>query len=80
MDGIKLSFQPGALRATVADAVKRQTGARSLRSILERAMLEIMYEAPALPDLEEIVITEDVIHRTGKPKLKHKTRRNRKSA
>ena len=80
MDGIKLSFQPGALRATVADAVKRQTGARSLRSILERAMLEIMYEAPAMADLEEIVITEDVIHRTGKPKLKHNTKRNRKSA
>ena len=80
MDGIKLTFQPGALRATVADAVKRQTGARSLRSILERAMLEIMYEAPAIADLEEIVITEDVIHRTGKPKLKRNAKRNRKSA
>jgi ATP-dependent Clp protease ATP-binding subunit ClpX len=80
MDGIRLSFEPSALQAVVAGAVKRRTGARSLRSILEAVMLDIMYEAPTIADLEEVVITEKVVHRTGKPKYKYKAKKGKKTA
>ena len=80
MDGLKLSFEPGALRVAVAEAVKRKTGARSLRSIFEGAMLDIMYEAPTMPELSEVVVTENVIKKTGKPKYKYKAKKGRKSA
>lgn len=80
LDGLKLTFQPSALRAAVAQAAKRNTGARSLRSIFERAMLDIMYEAPTVPDLDEVVITDKVIERQGKPRYKYKAKRGRKSA
>ncbi len=80
IDDIKLSFQPSALRAAVAEAAKRNTGARSLRSIFERAMLDVMYDAPNIPDLDEVVITDKVIHRKGKPRLKYRAKKNKKSA
>jgi ATP-dependent Clp protease ATP-binding subunit ClpX len=80
MDGFKLTFEPSALKAAVKEAVKRRTGARSLRSILEAAMMDIMYEAPTMPDLEEIIITDQVIASHGKPIYKLKTKRSRKSA
>jgi ATP-dependent Clp protease ATP-binding subunit ClpX len=80
LDGLKLTFQPSALRAAVAQAAKRNTGARSLRSIFERAMLDIMYEAPTVPDLDEVIITDKVIERKGKPRYKYKAKRGRKSA
>jgi len=80
IDGIKLSFQPSALRAAVAEAAKRNTGARSLRSIFERSMLDVMYDAPNIPDLNEVVITDKVILRKGKPRLKYKAKKKKKSA
>jgi ATP-dependent Clp protease ATP-binding subunit ClpX len=80
MDGIGLKFELSALRAAVTKAVKRKTGARSLRSIFEAAMLEIMYEAPTIPDLVEVTITDKVILRTGKAKYKYKTKKGKKSA
>ncbi|MCP4567140.1 MAG: ATP-dependent Clp protease ATP-binding subunit ClpX [FCB group bacterium] len=80
LDGIKLSFEPAALNAAVVEAVKRKTGARSLRSIFEAAMLDVMFDAPTMPDLKEVVITEKVIKRTGKPKFKFKTKKGKKSA
>jgi ATP-dependent Clp protease ATP-binding subunit ClpX len=80
MDGIKLNFEPGALRTAVAEAVKRKTGARSLRSIFEASMLDIMYDAPTMPDLTEVIVTEKVISKKGKPKYKYKTKKGKKSA
>ncbi|MCK5127815.1 MAG: ATP-dependent Clp protease ATP-binding subunit ClpX [candidate division Zixibacteria bacterium] len=78
LDGIKLTFEPSALNATVAKAVKRKTGARSLRSIFESSMLNIMFEAPNMPDLSEVIITDKVINKKGKPKYKYK--KSKKSA
>ncbi len=78
LDGIKLSFEPSALNAAVAKAVVRKTGARSLRSIFEASMLDVMFDAPTLPDLEEVIITDGVINKTGKPKYKYK--KGKKSA
>ncbi len=80
LDGLKLTFQPSALRTAVTQAAKRNTGARSLRSIFERAMLDIMYETPTIPDLQEVVITDKVMDRQGKPRYKYKAKRGRKSA
>ena len=80
MDGIALSFEPGALRAAVSEAVKRKTGARSLRSIFESSMLDIMYEAPTMPDLIEVVVTEKVVRDRAKPRFKFKAKKGKKSA
>jgi len=80
MDGITVKFEPSALNAAVAEAVKRKTGARALRSIFERAMLNIMFEAPGMAGLEEITITDKVIRREGQPLLKYKSKSGKKSA
>ncbi len=61
MEGVKLTLTPEALN-TVADlALKRKTGARGLRSVLEKAMLNIMFELPSLQDVVECIITPKVI-------------------
>jgi ATP-dependent Clp protease ATP-binding subunit ClpX len=80
LDGIKLTFEPSALNSAVTEAVKRKTGARSLRSIFEAAMVDIMFEAPTIDNLEEVVITNKVILRQGKPKYKYKAKKSKKSA
>jgi ATP-dependent Clp protease ATP-binding subunit ClpX len=61
MEGVKLNFSDQALKAVVKVAQKRGTGARALRSVLEEAMLNIMYEIPSRSDLEEVIITEETI-------------------
>ncbi|HSH00301.1 MAG TPA: ATP-dependent Clp protease ATP-binding subunit ClpX [candidate division Zixibacteria bacterium] len=78
MDGFKLSFEHEALEAAVAEAKKRKTGARALRSVFEKAMLELMYNAPSMPDVEEIIVTKDVIEGTGPAKFI--TRRQKKKS
>jgi ATP-dependent Clp protease ATP-binding subunit ClpX len=60
-ENVELKFTDGALRAVVKEALKRKTGARGLRAILEESMLEIMYEMPSQKDLKEVVITEECI-------------------
>ena len=66
MDGVKLTFAPGALEAVAELALERNTGARGLRSILENAMTEIMYEIPSRPDVGMVEITPECIKGTGK--------------
>jgi len=58
---VKLRFTDEALRAVASAALTRKTGARGLRSILESAMLEIMYELPEYQSLQEVIVNEDVI-------------------
>ncbi len=79
LDGIRLSFDPAALRVAVAEAKKRKTGARALRSVFEKAMLEIMYEAPSMENVAEIVVTADVIRGKGLPQY-IKSKPKKKSA
>ncbi len=69
MENIKLHFTEGALRATAREAVKRKSGARGLRSILETAMLDVMYEVPYIDGISECTITEDVIMNGKEPLL-----------
>lgn len=69
MDHVKLEFEEGALKAIAEDALKRDTGARALRSILENLMLDIMYEIPKDQNIGEVVITEDYVRHHGGPKI-----------
>jgi ATP-dependent Clp protease ATP-binding subunit ClpX len=67
MDSVSLSMTEGALRAVADRALRRNSGARGLRSILEAAMLEIMYDIPSKKNIKEVLITEDVIARSAQP-------------
>jgi len=69
MEGIDLVIEPEAIDAIVEKTIKRKTGARGLRSILERALLDTMYEVPSIPDLKKVVVTADVILNNAKPYL-----------
>ena len=61
IDGVDLEFEPDALRAVARSALKHKTGARGLRTILERTMMDLMYEVPGRSDVGKIVITKDMI-------------------
>jgi ATP-dependent Clp protease ATP-binding subunit ClpX len=67
MDGVKLKFAPGALHAVSREALKRNAGARGLRAIMEKAMLDIMYDVPSQSDIREVVVSEEVIASGEKP-------------
>nr|MBN2278717.1 ATP-dependent Clp protease ATP-binding subunit ClpX [candidate division Zixibacteria bacterium] len=75
MEGIKLTFEKEALWEAVAIAERKKTGARALRSIFERAMLNIMFDTPSKDDIEEIIITPEVITRSGEPKVIRKSQK-----
>lgn len=72
-ENVELKFTDGALRAVVKEALKRRTGARGLRAILERAMLDVMYDMPSQQNLKEVVITEEVIVQDADPVLVYKS-------
>ncbi len=67
MEGVTLKFTDGALAAVAGEAMKRKTGARGLRSILENAMLDVMYEIPSQDRVREIVFSEEVILQDAQP-------------
>ena len=67
MEHVKLKFTDGSMVAIAREALKRKTGARGLRSILENAMLDIMYEIPSQSMVKEVVISEEVIYSKEKP-------------
>lgn len=65
--GVELKFTDSALKAVVKKALSRKTGARGLRSIIEEAMLDIMYEVPSLNNIKECTITDKVIENNEMP-------------
>jgi ATP-dependent Clp protease ATP-binding subunit ClpX len=69
MENVALRFTEGALRAVARQAMRRNSGARGLRSILENVMLDLMYEIPSQPEIRECVIGEEVILRNEAPLL-----------
>ncbi len=69
MDNVKLEFEPGALEEIAREAIKRNTGARGLRAIIESIMLEVMYEVPSRDDVTTCVITEKVVKEKVAPEL-----------
>ena len=61
MDGVKLSFEEEALRQIAKEALKRKTGARGLRSILESIMRNVMYEIPSVEGVSACKVTKEAI-------------------
>ena len=74
MEGVALVFSDEALSMVVQQAMKRKTGARGLRSILEACMLDIMYELPSLRGVERCTITAEVLTEGAKPDLLRRKR------
>jgi ATP-dependent Clp protease ATP-binding subunit ClpX len=68
MEGVELEVRPAALRAIARKALKRKTGARGLRSILEQALMDTMFELPSIRNVEKVVVDESTIEE-GKPPL-----------
>ncbi len=68
-DGVELKFTDGALRAIARQAMKRATGARGLRAIMEEALLEVMYELPSRSDIVKCVVTKDTVEKGAEPTL-----------
>jgi len=69
MEGVELEFRTDALKAIAQRALKRKTGARGLRSILESVLLDTMYEIPSIEHVSKVVIDENVISGNAKPLL-----------
>jgi ATP-dependent Clp protease ATP-binding subunit ClpX len=67
MEDVELEVRPSALRLIAKQALQRKTGARGLRSIIERALLDTMYELPSLSNVEKVVVDEKVIEKDEKP-------------
>ena len=71
IEGVKLTFTPEALKAIAKRAIKRKTGARGLRSIMEDILLDTMFELPGMADVQEVVVNEESVTAAAKPLLVH---------
>ncbi len=78
LDGVDLEFQPEALKCIAQEALRRNTGARGLRAILEEVMLDVMYEIPSREDIARCIITKDTILKREKPLMVAVERKKRK--
>lgn len=68
-DDAKLEFEEDALRAVAQKAIARKTGARGLRSIIEQALLDVMYEVPSLDNVDKVIIKKECIEDDAKPEI-----------
>ena len=75
MEGVNLRFTDSAYAAIAEEALKRKSGARGLRAILEAAMIDIMYELPSIENVKECVVGEDVILHGEDPILLYETKK-----
>ncbi len=73
MEGVELEFRPDALAAIARKALKRKTGARGLRTIVESVLLDTMYELPSLENVSKVVVDESVIDHKTEPYLIYQT-------
>ncbi len=80
LEGVQLSFTEGALDAIAKKALERKSGARGLRSVMEEAMLDVMYELPSDANATECVINEQVITEGEYPVILYDNSENIKSA
>lgn len=79
MEGVRLSFRKPALSAIAKLAIKRKTGARGLRSILEDMLLDTMFELPSLSDVKEVVIDKAVVEKKKSPLMVYKIIKKQKT-
>ena len=80
MEDVELELKPSALRLIAKQAMIRKTGARGLRSILERALLDTMYELPSMQDVQKVVVDEKVIDKGNKPVFVYRENADERSA
>lgn len=80
MEGVSLVFEDDAITEIARLAIKRKTGARGLRSIMEAILLDIMYELPSYKNVEEVMISKDVIDAKSQPIFKYTKLKNRSIA
>ena len=71
IEGVKLTFTGDALSAIAKRAIKRKTGARGLRSIMEDILLDTMFELPGLEGIAEVVVNEEAVNNGAKPLIVH---------
>ena len=69
MDGVDLEFEPGALTAIAEEALKRNAGARGLRSIIESTMRNVMYDVPSRDDVKKCIVTEATVREHCEPQM-----------
>ncbi len=69
IENVYLKFTRGALHAIAREALKRKSGARGLRAIMESIMVDLMYEIPSRPNMMEVTISEEVVTQKGQPLL-----------
>ena len=69
LEGVDLEITDKASRAIAKEAIKRKTGARGLRAILESVMLDVMYQIPSMDNVKTCVIDENVIYEKAQPVL-----------
>jgi ATP-dependent Clp protease ATP-binding subunit ClpX len=72
MEGVELEFSADALRELAGQAIKKGTGARALRSLLERLMLDVMFDVPSSDDILHVHITQPVVSGQTKPLIRRK--------
>jgi ATP-dependent Clp protease ATP-binding subunit ClpX len=73
MEGVALEFSPDALQALAEQALKKGTGARALRSLIEKLMLDVMYDIPGDSDISNVTVTRPVVEGQTPPLLRRKT-------
>jgi len=69
VDGVTLTFTEGAIRQIAATSIRRGTGARGLRSIIEKTLEDTMFRLPSMEGVEEVVVDEAAVTGSGTPKL-----------
>ena len=67
LDDVKLTFTEDSLGSIADKAIRRETGARGLRSILENILIDTMFNLPAMENVEEVIINGDVVNNKTKP-------------
>jgi len=72
MEGVELEFSDDALTELAGQAIRKGTGARALRSLLEKLMLDVMYDVPSSDDILHITITRGVVAGESKPVIRRK--------
>ena len=80
MDGVTVNITKDGLEAFAAEAILRGTGARALRSIFERIMLDVMYEVPSRDDIKGVTINKSVVEDERPPILRKKKKQDRDAA
>ena len=78
MEGVKLTFDPKAIRAIAKKGIERETGARGLRSIMEEIMIDLMYEIPSMKGVQEVIISEDVVNLNSRPVINYLSNKDQK--